>query len=69
MPRVALREWVMAEVLTICRLGPDWSVKDRSGAFWGSSPNRAEIEALAAKMAKRRGASVIVRNAQGAGRK
>lgn len=55
----------MVEVLKVCRLGPDWAVKDRSGAFWHQTPKRAEAEAVAAKMAKKSGATVVVRDEPG----
>lgn len=59
----------MGEVLKVCRLGPDWAVKDRSGAFWNVTPKRAEAEAAAARMAKARGGvQVIVRDEPGVGR-
>lgn len=55
----------MAEVLKVCRLGPNWAIKDSSGAFWKVRPDRAEVEAAAAEMAKASGAQVIVRDEQG----
>lgn len=55
----------MVEVLKVCSLAPDWAVQDRSGAFWHQTPSRAEAEAAAAKMAKKSGATVVVRDEPG----
>ncbi|SIQ75568.1 hypothetical protein [Bosea sp. TND4EK4] len=55
----------MVEVLKVCRLGPNWAVKDQSGLFWNTDASRAKVEAAAAKMAKTNGARVIARDEQG----
>jgi hypothetical protein len=55
----------MGEVLKVCRLGPNWAVKDRTGAFWHETPKREGAERAAAAMAKRRGAQVVVRDEPG----
>lgn len=59
----------MGEVLKVCRLGRDWAVKDRTGAFWGQTDKRSEAEATAAKMAKlREGCTIVIRDEQGTSR-
>jgi len=58
----------MGGVLKVCRLGPDWAVKDESGAFWDVTPDREKAEKAAARRAKPRGSRVVVRDEQGAGR-
>lgn len=55
----------MVEVLKVCRLGPNWAIKDSSGFFWETDASRAKVEAAAAKMAKKNGARVLVRDEQG----
>jgi hypothetical protein len=55
----------MAEVLKVCRLGPNWAIKDQSGCFWNTDSSRAKVEAAAAKMAKKSGARVVIRDEQG----
>lgn len=49
----------------MCRLGPNWAIKDSSCFFWNTDSNRAKVEAAAAKMAKKNGARVLVRDEQG----
>lgn len=47
--------------LTICRLGEAWSVKDARGCRYGRSRDRQEMEAIAEKPAKQRGAKIAIK--------
>lgn len=55
----------MSGVLQVCRLGPNWAVKDSSGAFWDVSASRESAEAAAARRARGQGLRVVVRDVQG----
>lgn len=58
----------MAGILTVCRLGEDWVVKDSAGGFHCRTPKLDDAKAYAEKMAKRSGEKVVVRNENGVGR-
>lgn len=56
---------VMGGELKVCRLGPNWAVKDESGAFWDVTPDREKAEKAAAKRAKPAGLRIVVRDEPG----
>lgn len=43
----------MAHKFTICRVGPDWAVRDTTGAVYGLSRDMADVCETADRMAKR----------------
>ena len=55
----------MGGVLKVCRLGPNWAVKDESGAFWDVSPHRQKAETDAARRARPKNMQVVVKDEQG----
>jgi hypothetical protein len=52
----------MDEVLTVCRLGNDWAVKDSRGSYTCRSIDREKVEAYAKALAALIGGSYIVRD-------
>lgn len=56
----------MGEVLTVCRLGTDWAVRDSRGSYTCRSIDREKVEAYAKALVALIGGSYIVKDEPGA---
>lgn len=50
----------MAQVLTVCRLGSEWAVRDATGEHYGHSPIIDEAIETAHRLSRRNGSSVVI---------
>ncbi|QEL25085.1 hypothetical protein FQV39_22655 [Bosea sp. F3-2] len=52
----------MAQILTVCRLGTDWVVRDVTGEYYGRSGDINEAIEYARGLASRTGSQVVLSN-------
>ncbi len=50
----------MAYILTVCRHGADWAVRDATGEHYGQSPDIDETIQAAQRLSLRNGAKVVM---------
>jgi len=50
----------MAQVLTVCRVGSEWAVRDATGEHYGHSPVIDEAIEAAHRLSRRNGSAVVI---------
>ncbi|BCB17879.1 hypothetical protein OCUBac02_07730 [Bosea sp. ANAM02] len=50
----------MSQTLTVCRVGPDWAVRDATREHYGRSPLINETIEAAQRLSRRNGSKVIL---------
>jgi hypothetical protein len=50
----------MAQILTVCRHGGEWAVRDATGEYYGQSPVIDETIETAHRLSRRNGSSVVM---------
>lgn len=50
----------MAQVLTVCRVGSEWAVRDATGEHYGQSPIIDETVEAAHRLSRRNGSTVVI---------
>ena len=55
-----LKVGIMAHILTVCRRGADWAVRDATGEHYGQSPYISETIEAAQRLSLRNGSKVVM---------